>query len=259
MTSMEGCKMDIDSLWTKYAKTGDKEVKKLLIENYIDLVKIVSGRMYNFYGSKIEYEDLLGYGILGLIDSIEKYDVTKNIKFETYAQIRIKGAIIDNIRKLDWIPRSLRKKSKEIQNAIYQLENKLGRTPTNEEIANFLSISIRELESTLSDISTFNIASLEEIILSNGDFSTSLQQENARPEEIYENKELKEILIESLNILTENERLVISLYYYEELTYKEIGHIMELSESRISQIHSKAILKMKNYLKKKGIDENLWR
>lgn len=251
--------MDIDSLWTKYAKTGDKEVKKLLIENYIDLVKIVSGRMYNFYGSKIEYEDLLGYGILGLIDSIEKYDVTKNIKFETYAQIRIKGAIIDNIRKLDWIPRSLRKKSKEIQNAIYQLENKLGRTPTNEEIANFLSISIRELESTLSDISTFNIASLEEIILSNGDFSTSLQQENARPEEIYENKELKEILIESLNILTENERLVISLYYYEELTYKEIGHIMELSESRISQIHSKAILKMKNYLKKKGIDENLWR
>ncbi len=259
MTSMEGCKMDIDSLWTKYAKTGDKEVKKLLIENYIDLVKIVSGRMYNFYGSKIEYEDLLGYGILGLIDSIEKYDVTKNIKFETYAQIRIKGAILDNIRKLDWIPRSLRKKSKEIQNAIYQLENKLGRTPTNEEIANFLSISIRELESTLSDISTFNIASLEEIILSNGDFSTSLQQENARPEEIYENKELKEILIESLNILTENERLVISLYYYEELTYKEIGHIMELSESRISQIHSKAILKMKNYLKKKGIDENLWR
>ncbi|NLY84733.1 MAG: FliA/WhiG family RNA polymerase sigma factor [Tissierellia bacterium] len=251
--------MDIDSLWTKYAKTGDKEVKKLLIENYIDLVKIVSGRMYNFYGSKIEYEDLLGYGILGLIDSIEKYDVTKNIKFETYAQIRIKGAIIDNIRKLDWIPRSLRKKSKEIQNAIYQLENKLGRTPTNEEIANFLSISIRELESTLSDISTFNIASLEEIILSNGDFSTSLQQENARPEEIYENKELKEILIESLNILTENERLVISLYYYEELTYKEIGHIMELSESRISQIHSKAILKMKNYLKKKGFDENLWR
>lgn len=251
--------MDIDSLWTKYSKTKDKEIKKALIENYIDLVKIVSGRMYNFYGSKIEYEDLLGYGILGLIDSIEKFDITKNIKFETYAQIRIKGAIIDSIRKLDWVPRSLRKKSKDVQNTIQQLENKLGRTPTNEEIAESLNISVKELENILSDISTFNVASLEDLILSNGDFSSSFQQETNKPEEIYENKELKEILIESINNLTENEKLVISLYYYEELTYKEIGHIMELSESRISQIHSKAILKIKNYLKKKGIDENFWR
>ncbi|NLV88050.1 MAG: FliA/WhiG family RNA polymerase sigma factor [Tissierellia bacterium] len=248
--------MEIDSLWTKYTKTKDSEVKKALIEYYIDLVKIVSGRMYNFYGSKIEYEDLLGYGILGLIDSIDKFDITKNIRFETYAQIRIKGAIIDQIRKLDWIPRSLRKKSKDVQNIIYQLENQLGRTPTNEEIAKAMNISLKELEALLSDISTFNIASLEEVILANGDFSIDFQQDNYRPEEIYENKEIKEILTESFNILTENERLVISLYYYEELTYKEIGHIMELSESRISQIHSKAILKIKNYLIKKGIDEN---
>ncbi len=247
--------MEIDSLWTKYTKTKDSEVKKALIEYYIDLVKIVSGRMYNFYGSKIEYEDLLGYGILGLIDSIDKFDITKNIRFETYAQIRIKGAIIDQIRKLDWIPRSLRKKSKDVQNIIYQLENQLGRTPTNEEIAKAMNISLKELEALLSDISTFNIASLEEVILANGDFSIDFQQDNYRPEEIYENKEIKEILTESFNILTENERLVISLYYYEELTYKEIGHIMELSESRISQIHSKAILKIKNYLIKKGIDE----
>ncbi|NLK43009.1 MAG: FliA/WhiG family RNA polymerase sigma factor [Tissierellia bacterium] len=248
--------MDIDNLWTKYTKTKDKEVKKAIIEYYIDLVKIVSGRMYNFYGSKIEYEDLLGYGILGLIDSIDKFDITKNIKFETYAQIRIKGAIIDNIRKLDWIPRSLRKKSKDVQNTIYQLENQLGRTPTNGEIAKALDISLKELETLLSDISTFNISSLDEIILANGDFSSDFQQDNNRPEEIYENKELKEILADSFNILTENEKLVISLYYYEELTYKEIGYIMDLSESRISQIHSKAILKIKNYLMKKGIDEN---
>ena len=119
-----------------------------------------------------------------------------------------------------------------------------------------MNISLKELEALLSDISTFNIASLEEVILANGDFSIDFQQDNYRPEEIYENKEIKEILTESFNILTENERLVISLYYYEELTYKEIGHIMELSESRISQIHSKAILKIKNYLIKKGIDEN---
>lgn len=251
--------MEVDSLWEKYAKTKDKEIKKALIEKYIDLVKIVSGRMYNYYGSKIEYEDLLGYGVLGLIDSIEKYDIKKNIKFETYAQIRIKGAIIDSIRKLDWIPRSLRKKSKDVQNAINQLENKLGRDPTNEEIAKFLNISVKELENILCDTSTFNVASLEDLILSNEDFSASFQQENTRPEEICENKELKEILVESLNSLNENERLVITLYYYEDLTYKEIGHVLELSESRISQIHSKAILKIKNYLKKKGIDDSLWR
>lgn len=251
--------MEVDSLWEKYAKTKDKEIKKALIEKYIDLVKIVSGRMYNYYGSKIEYEDLLGYGVLGLIDSIEKYDIKKNIKFETYAQIRIKGAIIDSIRKLDWIPRSLRKKSKDVQNAINQLENKLGRDPSNEEIAKFLNISVKELENILCDTSTFNVASLEDLILSNEDFSASFQQENTRPEEICENKELKEILVESLNSLNENERLVITLYYYEDLTYKEIGHVLELSESRISQIHSKAILKIKNYLKKKGIDDSLWR
>lgn len=251
--------MEVDSLWEKYAKTKDKEIKKALIEKYIDLVKIVSGRMYNYYGSKIEYEDLLGYGVLGLIDSIEKYDIKKNIKFETYAQIRIKGAIIDSIRKLDWIPRSLRKKSKDVQNAINQLENKLGRDPSNEEIAKFLNISVKELENILCDTSTFNVASLEDLILSNEDFSASFQQENTRPEEICENKELKEILVESLNSLNENERLVITLYYYEDLTYKEIGHVLDLSESRISQIHSKAILKIKNYLKKKGIDDSLWR
>lgn len=245
--------MQIENLWIKYTDTKDKEIKKILIENYISLVKIVAGRMYNFYGSKIEYDDLLGYGILGLIDSIDKFDTTKNIKFETYAQIRIKGAIIDNIRKLDWIPRSLRKKSKDVQNSISFLENKLERSPTNEEIAEHLKISLNELELLLSDISTFNVSSLEEVLLTKGDYSLEIQQDIGTPEEIYEAKEIKEILSTSIDALNKNERLVISLYYYEELTYKEIGHVMELSESRISQIHSKAILKIKNFLEKQGI------
>lgn len=245
--------MQIENLWIKYTDTKDKEIKKILIENYISLVKIVAGRMYNFYGSKIEYDDLLGYGVLGLIDSIDKFDITKNIKFETYAQIRIKGAIIDNIRKLDWIPRSLRKKSKDVQNSISLLENKLERSPTNEEIAEHLKISLNELELLLSDISTFNVSSLEEVILTKGDYSSEIQQDIGTPEEIYEAKEIKEILSTSIDALNKNERLVISLYYYEELTYKEIGHVMELSESRISQIHSKAILKIKNFLEKQGI------
>lgn len=245
--------MQIENLWIKYTDTKDKEIKKILIENYISLVKIVAGRMYNFYGSKIEYDDLLGYGVLGLIDSIDKFDITKNIKFETYAQIRIKGAIIDNIRKLDWIPRSLRKKSKDVQNSISLLENKLERSPTNEEIAEHLKISLNELELLLSDISTFNVSSLEEVLLTKGDYSSEIQQDIGTPEEIYEAKEIKEILSTSIDALNKNERLVISLYYYEELTYKEIGHVMELSESRISQIHSKAILKIKNFLEKQGI------
>ena len=133
MIPMGGNNMDIANMWIKYNNTKNREIRNNLIVQYIELVKIVSGRMYNYFGSKIEYDDLLGYGILGLIDSIDKYDISKNIKFETYAQIRIRGAIIDNIRKQDWIPRSLRKKSKDVQNAILVLENKFGRSPSNLE------------------------------------------------------------------------------------------------------------------------------
>lgn len=248
-----GSNMDIESIWIKYYSTKEKELKNILIEHYIELVKIVSGRMYNYYGSKIEYDDLLGYGILGLIDSIDKYDISKNIKFETYAQIRIRGAIIDNIRKQDWIPRSLRKKSKVVQNAILVLENKLGRSPSNSEIAKELSISLDELDILLSDISTFNVSSLEEILINKGDYLSDNNNIN-NPELIYQGKEIRELLTDSIETLSKKEKMVISLYYYEELTYKEIGQVLELSESRISQIHSKAILKIKNFLAINGIE-----
>lgn len=245
--------MNIENLWIEYVENKDKEIKKILIENYITLVKIIAGRMYNFYGSKIEYDDLLGYGILGLIDSIDKFDITKNIKFETYAQIRIKGAIIDNIRKLDWIPRSLRKKSKDVQNAMFLLENKLGRSPSNKEISEQLEIPLNELELLLSDISTFNVSSLEEFLVTGGDSSLDIKEERNTPEDVFEKKEIKELLAYSINTLSKNEKMVISLYYYDEFTYKEIGNIMELSESRISQIHSKSILKIRNILEKEGV------
>ena len=245
--------MDINSLWIDYSKTKDKEIKKKLIENYVELVRIIAGRMYNFYGTKVEYDDLIGYGVLGLIDSIDKFDITKDIKFETYAQIRIKGAIIDNIRKLDWIPRSLRKKSKDIQIAISTLENRLGRSPSNAEIAEEMGIEEGNLDLILSDMSTFNMSSLEEMIYSVGDYFTKSEALDS-PEDIYEKSEIVKILEKSIEILNKSEKLVITLYYYEELTYKEIGEVMELSESRISQIHSKAILKLKNNLMKQGID-----
>jgi RNA polymerase sigma factor for flagellar operon FliA len=248
--------MKTDELWRKYARTKDRNIRQLLIEEYIGLVKIVAGRMYNFYGSKIEYEDLVGFGVMGLIDSIERFDISKNIKFETYAQIRIKGTIIDNIRKLDWIPRTLRKKSKDIQNGMISLENRLGRTPTKEELSDFLCISVDELESILADTTNFNIASLEDLLVNKGEYYINNDKDINTPEDIFEKKEIIETLGRIIDELKDNEKIVISLYYYEELTYKEIGHIMELSESRISQIHSKAILNIKNKLKKLGIYEN---
>jgi len=245
-----------DELWIKYSNTKDQKTKQLLIEEYLYLVKIMAGRMYNYYGSKVEYDDLIGFGVMGLIDSIERYDITKNIKFETYAQIRIRGTIIDNIRKLDWIPRSLRKKSKEIQNSMMNLENKLGRTPSNTELANFLDIPVEDVESILADISTFNMTSLEEILINKGEHNINNDKRENTPENIYEEKELKEILANTIDGLPKKEKTVISLYYYEELTYKEIGHILELSESRISQIHSKAILEIKNKLLREGLIES---
>ena len=245
--------MNTDELWQKYAKTKDTSIKQKLIEEYIGLVKIVAGRMYNYYGSKVEYDDLVSFGVLGLIDSIERFDLSRNIKFETYAQIRIKGAIVDNIRKLDWVPRSLRKKSKEIQKEMLKLENKLGRAPSNVELAEHLNISLKELEETLSDTVSFNVTSLEDLLANKGEYIIYDEREVSLPEKVFEKKELKEILGDIIDELPANQKTVISLYYYEELTYKEIGKIMDLSESRISQIHSKAILNIKNRLFKMGI------
>jgi RNA polymerase sigma factor for flagellar operon FliA len=242
-----------DELWQIYSKTKDKQVRKKLIEKYIGLVKIVAGRMYNYYGSKVEYDDLVSFGVLGLIDSIERFDINRNIKFETYAQIRIKGAIVDNIRKLDWIPRSLRKKSKEIQNEMLKLENKLGRTPSNVELAEHLNIPLKELEETLANTVNFNVTSLEDLLANKGEHIIDDEKDINIPEEVFEKKELKEILGDIIDSLPTNQKTVISLYYYEELTYKEISKIMELSESRISQIHSKAILNIRNKLFKMGI------
>ncbi|MCF6464711.1 FliA/WhiG family RNA polymerase sigma factor [Clostridium sp. Cult2] len=245
--------MKTEELWKKYTRTKDRTIRQMLIEEYISLVKIVAGRMYNFYGSKIEYEDLVGFGVMGLIDSIERFDISKDIKFETYAQIRIKGTIIDNIRKLDWIPRTLRKKSKDVQNGMVNLENKLGRSPSNGELSEYLSISLEELEATLADIANFNVASLEDLLVNKGEYYIRNDKNLNTPENVYETKEIKEILGRIIDELQDNEKTVISLYYYEKLTYKEIGYIMELSESRISQIHSKAILNIKNKLIKLGV------
>lgn len=245
--------MKVDDLWKSYKKSGSPEYREKLITHYSELVKIISGRLYNFYGGNVEYDDLVGYGVFGLIDAIDKFNLDRGLKFETYAQIRIRGSIIDNLRKLDWVPRRIRKKSKELDIAITELENELGRSATNEEIAEKLNIELEELNEILSETAISNISSLEEILQNKGE-SGLFGDVEKNPEVSYESTEIKSILINTIESLNKNEKLVISLYYYEELTYKEIGHILELSESRISQIHSKAVLSMKNRLSRQGIE-----
>lgn len=245
--------MNIEELWYEYKSYKSSKAKQKLIKNYLNLVKIISGRMYNFYGGSIEYDELVGFGVFGLIDAIDKFEIERNLKFETYAQIRIRGAIIDGLRKLDWVPRGVRKKSKELERVVSELENKLGRSATNIEIAQKMNLTIEQLNELLSEVTNLNIVSLEETLQTNVNLDT-FENTQKNPEDTYEEKEIKNILVEAIDSLSDNEKLVISLYYYENLTYKEIGSILDLSESRISQIHSRAIIKMKSNLGKQGIE-----
>jgi len=239
--------MSTDALWQQYIKSRDAEIRKQLIEAYVPLIKIVAGRMYNYYGGNVDYDDLVSYGAFGLIDAIEKYEYERKLKFETYAQIRIRGSIIDQLRKLDWVPRSMRKKSKDFERVIFELENKLGRSVNSADISKAMNISIEEVEKTLQEMTVFNMVSLEDLIhaKTQGDFEND---KDNNPEQAFVGKELSAELASAIESLPYKEKLVISLYYYEELTYKEIAEIMSLSESRISQIHSKVILKLRGIL-----------
>lgn len=247
--------MTNEELWRKYKETQSVSLRQELIKRYVQIVKIVAGRMYNYYGGKIEFDDLVGFGVLGLIDSIDKYDISRNLKFETYAQIRIRGAIIDNLRKIDWIPRSLRKKAKKIEDAVYNLENTLGHKASNKEIAEYLNITVSELEDLQRELASINIISLEEFLSAKIGI-VSDYEDCSIPEKIYQEREIKETLKKVINELPEKEKIVISMYYYNELTYKEIAKILNLSESRISQLHSKAIISIKNALLKKDLIDN---
>lgn len=245
--------MSIEETWKKYKQNEDEYCKQKLIENYVFLVKIVAGRLYNHHGGTVEFDDLLSYGIFGLIDAIEKFDITRNLKFETYAQIRIRGSIIDNLRKLDWIPRTVRKKTKLYETTVKKLENEFGRSVTLKEVANELQIKEKEVQDILMETSTTKIISLEELISSKGDvvFDNDMKE---TPDNIYLEKEIKELLKLCIDKLSDKEKLVISMYYYEELTYKEIGAVLNLSESRISQINSKSLQLIKEKLKNIGVE-----
>ena len=243
---------DTQPLWLEFRKTGDQGIRDRLILTYAPLVKYVAGRLGSGLPAHVDEGDLVSYGLLGLIGAIERYDPERDVKFETYAIARIKGAIIDELRALDWVPRSVRARARHIERAIGELEAKLHRAPTDEEIAGKLGIEPEELEESLSEISRSSIGALDELwtISSSGGDQVALidtieDTQGPEPQSALAQTELKDALGEAIARLPEREKLVVTLYYYEELTLREIGEVLGVTESRVSQLHTKAILRLK--------------
>lgn len=236
-----------EKLWETYQKNPSPEIREQIILEYAPLVKIVAGRLSMYLGYNVEYDDLVGYGIFGLIDAIDKFNAQKDVKFETYASLRIRGSILDQIRKMDWIPRTIRQRQKQIDTAMKELEQRNGRPATDAELAAYMGISEDEFLDWQNQVKADNIISLNEYVEQGNDISSekSVSSGFETPESVVEKGELKQMLEESLELLTDKEKKVILLYYYEELTLKEISRVLEVSESRISQLHTKALQKMK--------------
>lgn len=243
---------DREDLWRAYKISKEPLIKEKLILEYAPLVKLVAGRISIHIGQYVEFEDLISYGIFGLIDAIDKYDTDKGVKFETYASLRIRGEIIDNIRKLDWVPRTVRQKSKQMNKVYASLEAEFGREPTYEELAEKMEVSVGEVKEVMQKSVASSLISLDDYVDPNKEVTVAdiVETKSDTPDLSYERKEIKNILVDAINQLTEKEKNVVTLYYFEELTLKEISKIMGVSESRISQIHSKAVMKLQTKLGK---------
>ncbi|QJW47231.1 FliA/WhiG family RNA polymerase sigma factor [bacterium BFN5] len=234
---------DINHLWIAYQQNKSMEIRELLIQNYLGLVRLVAGRLAIGLPQHVDKDDLISNGFFGLLDAIERFDPIRGIKFETYAVARIRGAILDAIRAQDWVPVSLRQKARQYEQAVAQLEHKLGRSAQDHEIADSLNISIDELNHLLHQLNAATVIPLEEFAKSE---PVSNQQIN--PSHNVETEEIKNILAKSIEKLPEKEKLVVTLYYYEGLTLKEISLILKLSEARISQLHTKAVFRLRGSL-----------
>ena len=244
--------MDIESLWTEYKKHGSTAARDKLLAEYTPLARYTAQRMAINLPNNVLLGDLIGSGVIGLIKAVESFDIDRDVKFETYATHKIKGAILDALREQDWIPRSIRHKSRMVKNAYTELEKEIGRTPYDNEVAKHLNLKPAEFEDLLNEIAPITIISLNEITSNNYGELTELSLIDIIEDKNEQNpldrlglEDTKKILTKALLELPENERQVIALYHYEELTLKEIGIAMNLTESRVSQIHSKAMLKLK--------------
>lgn len=236
----------VNVVWEKYQETNDPDLREQLILEYAHIVKYVAGRLGVYLGQHMEFDDLVSYGILGLIDAVDKFDILKGVKFETYASVRIRGAIIDSLRDIDWIPRSLRQKSKKFDQVYAQLESELGREPTDHELANTLGITPEEARSLIGESVVMTLVSLDDYLEQNDDLKTEINKDT--PEDYFSKQELRQTLINAIENLTDRERLVVTLHYFEELTLREISKILKVTDSRVSQIHNKALLKMRSKL-----------
>lgn len=250
-----------EELWLVYKKKKDPRIRDAFVKQYAPLVKYVAGKVAVGMPHNIEFDDLVGFGVFGLFDAIEKFDPEKHVKFKTYAVTRIRGAIFDELRSIDWVPRSVRQKTREIEETVNRLESSLGRSATDAEIAMEMNMSMADFQKTMLKISGTSVLSLNDIWYTGDDndkvsIVDSIESpQSLNPDNIVEKEEIKKVIIQAINELPEKEKKVLVLYYYEDLTLKEIGKVLEVTESRISQLHTKAIMRLRTKLTniKKGI------
>lgn len=236
-------------LWERFKATGDERAREALIVHYSPLVKFVAGRVGVGLPRSVDAGDLVSYGIFGLIDAIDKFDMERGFKFETYAINRIKGAILDELRALDWVPRSVRARAREIERGMAELEHRLQRSVTDEELARHLSMRVDDLQEALAEMSTLGLVALDAVF--GPDSSGSLGDMvadplGASPEAAFQREETRRSLADAINRLPDRERLVLTLYYYEGLTLAEIGDVLGVTESRVCQIHAKSVMSLRN-------------
>jgi len=238
-------------LWKNYRKTRNPEIRDYFVKQYAPLVKYVAGKVAIGMPNNVEFDDLVGFGVFGLFDAIEKYDPAKHVKFKTYAVTRIRGSIFDELRSIDWVPRSVRQKSREVEDTIRSLEARLGRAASDEEIADELGMDVEDFQSLVLKISGTSVLSLNDVWYSGEeDDKISIVESiespgSLNPDTIVERDEIKRVIVDAISELPDKEKKVLILYYYEDLTLKEIGQVMELSESRVSQIHTKSVLSLR--------------
>ncbi len=247
--------VELKELWRRCKEEDDERARERLVVAYSPLVKYVAGRMAAGLPSHVEEGDLISYGLIGLIGAIERYDLEREIKFETFAVSRIKGAIIDELRSLDWVPRSVRAKARDVERVHTQLENELQRTPTEEEMAVKLGVEVEDFRNTLLEIANSSVLALDDLwTIADADggqislLDTIRDPRAVDPQEEIDTVELKDRLADAIESLPDRERLVIALYYYENLTLREIGEVLGVTESRVSQLHTKAVIGLRGHL-----------
>lgn len=241
----------VEQTWAEFKSSGSKTARDALIVHYTELVRHVASRVSAGMPHTVEHADLVSYGVFGLIDAIEKFEPSRAIKFETYAVARIKGAMIDELRAIDWVPRSVRAKARAVEEAFAKLEASLGRVPTDAELAQEMRISEGELHDVFSQVSVSAIVPLDEPMSAGRDSATlgeSIADADAGPVEVVEVEDSKQVLAHAINLLGDRDKLVLTLYYYEGLTLAEIGHVLGVTESRVCQIHTKAVVQLRSKL-----------